>query len=65
MKAQGISTEFYLILFVVCVGLVIFLLLWGMVQRVYRNTAGDTDDTGKEDRQEFRLSALYPGEDIS
>jgi hypothetical protein len=36
MKAQGISTEFYLILFVVCVGFVILLLFSGMVQRIYR-----------------------------
>jgi hypothetical protein len=36
MKPQAISTEFYLILFVVCVGFVILLMFSGMVKRVYR-----------------------------
>jgi hypothetical protein len=36
MKEQGLPTEFYLILFVVCVGVVIFLILWGVAQRLYR-----------------------------
>ena len=61
MKAQVISTEFYLILLVVCVGFVVLLLFSGMVQRVTEPTAEDTCSDAKVgccDLQAFIVFAI-------